>query len=114
MKISLSQTTAVISNVPATPEGAIVVIKDRVDRTTEIENAVLIQTRFSNRRSRGNKSDLKYINKDPALMPSIAMLIAKKARWDHRITEMRRVSTIWSIRPHEHIKNTPLRNGQAS
>jgi hypothetical protein len=74
----LSQTTAVISNVSATQEGAIVVIKDRVDRTTEIENVVLVQTRFSNRRSRGNKSDLKYLNKDPALMSSIAMLIAKK------------------------------------
>jgi hypothetical protein len=38
MKISLSQITAVISNVPTTPEGAIGVIKVRVDRTTEIEN----------------------------------------------------------------------------
>jgi hypothetical protein len=76
----LSQTTPVISNVLAMPTGAMVVIKDSVDRTTEIENAAPIHTRFSNRRSPGNKSDLKYINKDPAVMPSIAILMAKNAR----------------------------------
>ena len=76
----MSQTTEVISNVLAIPDGAIVVIKDRVERTTEMENAAPIQTRFSNRRSRGNQSVRKYINSDPAVMPSIAMLIAKKAR----------------------------------
>jgi len=53
------------------PEGAIVVTKESVDRTIEIENAASIQRRFSNKRSPENKSDLKYISKEPAVMPSI-------------------------------------------
>jgi hypothetical protein len=79
IRISLSQTTEVISSVLAIPDGAIVVIKDRVERTTEMENAAPVQT-TSQIGARGNQSVRKYINRDPAVMPSIAMLLAKKAR----------------------------------
>jgi len=67
--------------VPAPPALMTVVISERVERTTEIANAALIQARCSSNRSRENSSDLKYTIREPIVSPSIAVLMAKKARW---------------------------------
>jgi hypothetical protein len=52
---------------------------ERRDNTTEIANATAIHAKCSCSRSRVNSCDLKYTISDPAVMPNIAMLMAKNA-----------------------------------
>src|SRR5215207_4276182 len=44
------------------------------------------------------------------VMPSMATLMAKKARAYHEITDRMRVWTIWNTRTEKVIRNTPIRN----
>ena len=79
MTIIFTHTTVVMAHVLASPDGISVVINDMVESTTAIANAVLIQARLSDRQFAGNRSGLKYTINEPAVMPNIAMLMAKNA-----------------------------------
>jgi hypothetical protein len=57
-----------------------VVIATIAESTTDIAKAEDIQTKFSNSLCLGNKGSRKYTKRDPAVMPNIAMAMAKKAR----------------------------------
>ena len=79
MTIIFTQTTVVMAHVLASPDGISVVINDMVETTTAIANALLIQAKFPDRQFSGNRSGLKYTINEPAVMPNIAILMAKKA-----------------------------------
>src|SRR6266436_461533 len=110
MTTSLSQNSTIIRNSGFPPIINTVEIRRSVETSTAIAKALQIQTIFSNSRSAVNHPSLKYTTRDPAVIPNIAMLIEKKARWYHEMTDKILVSMIWSIKPHIQIRNRPRRN----
>src|ERR1700730_17942016 len=111
MTINLSQNSIIIRNSAFPPVFiSTVEIRRSVETSTAIAKALQIQTIFSNSRSAVNQPSLKYTKRDPAVIPDIAMLIEKNARWYHEMTDKILVSMIWSINPHMQIRNTPRRN----
>jgi hypothetical protein len=77
LTISLSQSRTITTEV--TVLGTTEETSEAVDNTTEIANAAAIHAKCSYSRSRVNSCDLKYTISDPAVMPNIAMLMAKNA-----------------------------------
>jgi len=110
IKISLSHAKRVVSRVLAVLSGTMVVISEKLDRVTAAEKAALIHARLPIKRSAGNQSDLKCTISAPTVMPSMAILIARNAKWYHRMTEMTLVCTTCNIKQLMHIRKTPDRN----
>jgi hypothetical protein len=77
----LSQNNTIIRNCGVVPVVINTVeIRRSVETSTAIAKALQIQTIFSNSRSVVNHPSLKYMKRDPAVIPNIAMLIEKNAR----------------------------------